>query len=246
MKRPSLFAGLSVLLGCISTGSLPPLDDPGERVVNLALELTADHESDREKAIAIFNYVRDEVQFGFTRRFDGASPNETLAAGRGHCNPQAALFASMLRAVGIDARMHFVTIGSEIIVDLFPDYAAPPRRIAHSYVDVVLDGTSYRVDGYLIDDELLRGAKARLGERVLGYGVHRDACNEWDGRSDCMAQFADRAMQLADHGRFDDPRGFYASEAYTQRLGALGAVLYRRFALGPANDAIAATRAWPE
>ncbi|MEM9187810.1 MAG: transglutaminase-like domain-containing protein [Myxococcota bacterium] len=222
----------------------PTLDRPSSLVRETAQGLTAGLGSPREKARAIFHFVRDEIQFGFTPYFDGATPNDTLALRLGHCNPQSALFASLLRAAGVPATQHFVDISNEIIADLFPPYAAPPSRITHSYTEVELDGESLDVDGYILDPTFHRSALALLSDedRTIGYGAHAEGVVTWDGRVSSMSQLADPGMVLADHGTFEDPAEFYDSDAYRQRLGAIGGFFYRAFALDPINARIHAIR----
>ena len=67
----------------------------------------------------IHDFVRDNIKFGFTKKFDLPSTLETLKFERGHCNPKATLFKEMLQMVGIEARLHFVTIKSDILFGIF-------------------------------------------------------------------------------------------------------------------------------
>lgn len=53
----------------------------------------------REVAVRLHDFVRD-IPFGFTPLFDGASPDATLALGRGHCIPKGSLFVAMLSLAG--------------------------------------------------------------------------------------------------------------------------------------------------
>jgi transglutaminase-like putative cysteine protease len=64
--------------------------------------------SDHDKAIALHNYVRDRVKFGFTRYFDTAKPDYTLACGIGHCNPKSWLMDSLSRGRTRAARHQFI------------------------------------------------------------------------------------------------------------------------------------------
>jgi len=48
-----------------------------------------------------------------------SSTSETLKFERGHCIPKAVLFKEMLKMVGIEARLHFVTIKSELLLGVF-------------------------------------------------------------------------------------------------------------------------------
>ncbi|CAN0432946.1 unnamed protein product, partial [Ectocarpus sp. 8 AP-2014] len=174
------------------------------------------------KAIALFVFVRDSIKFGFTSRFDAASPEETLEAGMGHCNPQGALFASLLQAQGIPARQRFVNLSNGVLRGVL---SPPPTRLLHSYVEVQLDGQDslgwIRVDGYIADPALFHAARARLVKENMteGYGVHVNGANEWDGASDSFCQMAEETTQVTEtFEAFDEPGLFYSSPENFQRL----------------------------
>jgi hypothetical protein len=209
-----------------------------------AAEITVGATSEREKAVRIYDWVRDEVEYGFTRRFDEADPAFTLEVGRGHCNPQTELVVALMRAAGLEARQRFVTIDADILDGLFPKRAKPPEELNHSYAEVRLDGRWVRIDGYAVDRELWLGGRARLAEegQAAGYGVHRDSCSEWDGGSDCMGQFVDPAWQRVLYEPIDPARSFYAGDGYTQRLSGLEGFLYRRFGVDWMNRKLQALR----
>ncbi|MDJ0789429.1 MAG: transglutaminase-like domain-containing protein [Myxococcota bacterium] len=195
--------------------------NPLSRARSLGLDLSTARD-DRERAVRIHDFVRDRVRFGLTPWFDVASPRKTLELGVGHCNPQGVLFASLLGAVGIDARLHFVTLTNDVLFGLWPDGGGPPRELSHAFSEVRLDGRWQRVDSYIVDPELRAGARLRLAEEglALGFGMHRDGTGAWDGRADAFSQFADDAMALEDHG-LQDPRAFYQSAPYRHRVGGV-------------------------
>lgn len=191
--------------------------------------LTRNAPTDVARALAIYQFVRDALPFGFTPAFDQATPEQTLKLGRGHCNPKGALFVAMLRAVNILARLHFVSISNDVLRGLFPAMAGPPPVLNHAFTEVCLNEQWLRVDGYVIDTPLYEAARRRLlaEERPLGYGIHIEGTVRWNGTTDCLIQYADPAtMTLADHGPFEDPATFYRSPAYTQDPGPLARRLF--------------------
>lgn len=189
--------------------------------------------SEARKAVAIFNYVRDTIQFGFTGRFDYATPDETLASKRGHCNPQGALFASLCQAVGLSARQHFVTIDNHVLEGVLDGFMPP--KLLHSYVEVDIDGITRSVDGYIAQKDLFEAARKRLekeGKRY-GYGVAVDGSIQFDGYSDCFVQMT--APPLEDFGAFDSPSLMYNSPKNFQNIPifarvffGLGTILFNR------------------
>lgn len=196
---------------------------PSPAVVRRANQIVSEAgaKTSRAKAIALFTFVRDSIKFGFTSKFDYASPEETLELQTGHCNPQGALFASLLQAEGIPARQRFVNLSNGVLRGVITS-ASP--RLVHSFVEVQIpdeDGRWIRVDGYIVDPLLFRAGRSRLIKegRKEGYGMHVDGSNEWDGRSDCFSQMADESSQVSeDLGVFDEPRLFYDSQRNFQRL----------------------------
>ncbi|GAB0493961.1 hypothetical protein MMPV_005249 [Pyropia vietnamensis] len=192
-----------------------------------AITAAAGATTPRASAVALYNYVRDTVAFGFTSRFDGAAPEETLATGRGHCTPKGALLAGLLNTVeGVSARQRFVRLDGGVLRGVLGDDPAP---VAHSYVEVTIadgggEGTEeapagtcaapdattsplparppprpIRIDGYVVDAPLAAAAAARLAaeRRPAGYGIHTAGCSDWDGVSDCFIQMADEDTQVS-------------------------------------------------
>lgn len=215
------------------------IGEPSPAVVQQANQIVsqAGAKTSRAKAIALFDFVRDSIKFGFTGKFDYASPEETLELQIGHCNPQGALFASLLQAEGIPARQRFVNLSNGVLRGVI---ASAPPRLVHSLVEVQIpdedglenagkDGVDtgkikdkwIRVDGYIVDPALFRAGRSRLIKegRQEGYGMHVDGSNVWDGRSDCFSQMADESTQVSEElGVFDEPRLFYDSQRNFQRL----------------------------
>ncbi len=220
------------------------LDKPSPRVVRLARGITAKSESKRDQALALFRFVRDHIQFGFTDRFDLATPDQTLDKRRGHCNPQAALFVAMLRSVDIPARQHFVTIENDILEGLFPGDRLPPL-LMHSYTYVQLDGEWLPVDSYILDPPMFRAVKRKLEQtgKPMGFGGHVAGANEWDGHERAMCQLVSDDMVIRDHGCFLEPDELYTSDHNPQRQSLLDRFMYRSFAVTPTNKRIAAIRA---
>lgn len=167
----------------------------------------------RAKAIAIHDYVREKIAFGFNRKFYDMRASEVLESRRGFCNNKSTLFAAMLRALGIPARVVFVDIDKEILHGV-----VDPRTpyVDHSYVEVSLDRDDkwLRVDSYIVDSQLFDKAKLLCKEsgRRVGWGVHRDGTNRWNGSGDSFSQFVrDDAANIStkEYGVFDDVGDFY-------------------------------------
>lgn len=205
--------------------------------------------TEHEKAIALHDYVRDNVKFGFNKYFDATPPDYTLACGQGHCNPKSRLMVSLFRAAGLESHQHFVVIPKDILKDAIPAsrYWMIPAEICHSYAEVKVDGTWCALDSYIVDTPLLRGAQDRLAEegRSLGYGVRADSVNTWDGHSNAFSQF-DRSMMIEDHGRVDDLEAYFRDKKYRNHaFGVRFNTMFRfmgEFGVAPINAHIERTR----
>ena len=193
-------------------------------VRELAGRTTAGCASERERAVALHDYVRDTVAFGFNPRFDIGPPEYVLSRRLGHCNPKSELMVALFREAAFEAHQHFVAIRSDILKGAIPASRAwiVPAELSHSYVDVQVDGRWCAIDSFIIDTRLLDAAQARLAAegRAIGYAVRRDSINTWDGQSDAFSQFSP-AMMLEDHGRVEDLDAYFRSPRYRHRLFGL-------------------------
>lgn len=194
------FTAATVAAGTIASFGAPAAAVPGDLSVTRYVDhdtaairqsaamVTAGLASDRDRAVALFRFVRDQVKFGFAAGFWDMSASDVLTTGRGYCNTKSTLFVALLRATGIPARQVFVEIDPEVLRGMI-DPGTP--WLDHSYTEVFLDGAWHATDAYIPDPALFQAAVARLRQekRRFGYGVHVDGQNDWDGASDSFAQY---------------------------------------------------------
>jgi len=206
------------------------------RVREAAERVTAELATERRKAIALHDYVRDNIKFGFNRYFDLSNPNHTLELAIGHCNPKGELMVALFREAGLEAHHHFVVLPKNIIKGIIPPGMRwlIPAELSHCYTEVKVEGTWCNIDSYILDGPLLTGARAKLSEedRTCGYGTHGQSTNHWDGRGDAFSQF-DKDMMLQDHGRVHDLGTYYRSDRYRNKvLGVQLNTFFRFFGKG--------------
>lgn len=184
-------------------------------------EVLGGRQDEREKAVALHNYVRDAVPFGINQYFDAATPEETLVCGRGHGNPKSGLMAALFQAAGFECCLHFVVIPKQILEDVIPGnrFWLIPNEISHSFVEVRVGGWWRRIDSYIVDTPLLNAATARLQRegRQMGYGVRLGSVNTWDGQGDAFSQFSEGSL-VEDHGRVEDPQAYLHSTRYRNKI----------------------------
>ena len=94
------------------------IDWDTEAVKNKAAELTKGLNTPREKAIALYYFVRDSIRHnpyapGFTPEDYKASV--TLERGNGYCQHKAILLVALARAAGIPARLGFVDVRDHLL-----------------------------------------------------------------------------------------------------------------------------------
>lgn len=186
-------------------------------------EIVAQHlsvsTSKKDLAIALHDYVRDTINFGFTPYFDHASVEKTLSLKTGHCNPQARLMVALFREAGFDARFQPVTITNAVLRGV----AETPPRLSHVFTEVKLDDKWVRLDSYIADPAFRERAIAKLKRKSkeLGYGVHVSATGIWDGESDSFSQIAGSHLIVQEHDVFDELDDFYKSDSYLHKFGPI-------------------------
>lgn len=185
----------------------------------------------RGKLARIFYYVRDEISFGFPPNGDFTKASETIAMGMGQCNTKGAMFVALCKAAGIPARMHFSHIKKEIQRGLFTGlaYWLMPKLISHSWVEVQVDGQWRRIDSYINDQKFYLAGKEELAKRGwdTGYSI---SCSSGQSSSDLnldQEAFVQMDAVVGDHGTWDDPAAYYATNKYSNRPNPFILFLYR-------------------
>ncbi|MFW9844508.1 MAG: transglutaminase family protein [Candidatus Thorarchaeota archaeon] len=143
--------------------------------------ITYDASSPREKALKIFNFIRDEILFNSTLKiFRKAST--TLRDGTiDYCN-KINLHIAFLRSVGIPARIRYSQIQKEFLKPFIPRFLFShiPNPIGHPWCECYLDGKWISCEA-LLDKELFRGMKK---ENLISDRDIRSI--DWDGRKDLI------------------------------------------------------------
>lgn len=194
---------------CIAPGEF--IDSEAHEIEAAVARLNIAESSPSERAVAIFNHVRDTIEYEFAIR---NTPGEykasfTIQDGRGFCVRKSILVAAMCRAAGIPA---------VVILSNMRDMSLSPRIVQmlgtdimynHGLAGVYLDGQWFKLDASL-SPELVAKKQYRLVE--------------FDGRSDALQSnttlTGDPHMEyVAYHGAYTDlpykqmMRGFDAGYA---------------------------------
>lgn len=183
-----------------------------------AEELTGDRTTPTSKTEAIFQYVRDQIAFGFPPRWDAVRSSETLQYGIGYCNTKATLFHALCRAAGVPSRIHTGLIDLQIMRGIFPSFAFTflPSAGGHTWMEIQVGGEWHPIDSYINDRPLYAAALRRLQEsgRPTGFSL-----SEANGPTSCELNlggpgFVHMGAVVEDHGTWDDFAEYMASARY--------------------------------
>ena len=128
-----------------------------------------------ERIRAIYNFVRDEMLFGYNID-DGIPASRVLVDGFGQCNTKGTLFMALLRPCGIPCRVHGFMIDKKLQKGAMTGivYRNAPQEILHSWVEILLGGRWYELEGFILDKGYLGSLQAAHPEcsgAFCGYGV---------------------------------------------------------------------------
>lgn len=124
---------------------------------------------------SIYNYVRDEIYFGYNVD-DSIPASKVLRDGYGQCNTKGTLFMALLRACGIPCRVHGFTIDKELQKGAMTGfvYKRAPQNVFHSWVEVYYEGQWYELEAFILDKAYLEKLQDKFSEcsgSFCGYGV---------------------------------------------------------------------------
>lgn len=204
-------------------GTTPLLDLQDSKLRLRVRSLTQLCTSDRDKAMALHNYVK-RLTFERPFKLRLRTAREVMKAGRGDAADKAALLVALLRRCNIPARIRFVELKGDIMRGFGASTAPTPRPV----VEIWLGARWVRTDTYIYDIEYVAAARQRLKDKSWewGYGIHRNGHSIWNGTDDAVLggfPMEEDPMVLQVMGVFDDPLQFVRSEVFKKK--------YRRFAL---------------
>ncbi len=212
----------------------PVIDCGHPAIIAAAERATTGFRTNIDRAVRLHDLVRD-IPFGWAPAFDDQTASEVLASEIGFCNTKSSLFAALLRAVGIPARIHFVAISRRTLRGLI---TPPGAYVDHSFTEVLLDEHWIATDSYNVDPALHRAAIAHLRAEnaQVGYGAHIHGTCTWDGRANAFSQFVDDGsvpdLSDADFGIHADIGAFHASGVGRNRPNPISRFAIRMLIIG--------------
>lgn len=128
-----------------------------------------------ERIKAIYNFVRDEILFGYNVD-DNIPASRVLTDGYGQCNTKGTLFMALLRACNIPCRIHGFTIDKVLQKGAMTGivYKNAPQNIFHSWVEVYFENKWVELEAFILDKKYLQKLQEKnstCSGAFCGYGV---------------------------------------------------------------------------
>lgn len=206
-------------------GSTPLLDLDDTRLRLRAKALTQLSKSQRDKALAIYGFVK-RVPFARPFKLRLRSPREVLDAGRGDALDKVGLLLALLRIEGIPARIRFMHLPGRTLHGLISRVSATARAVAEVWLDRWV-----ATDTYIFDAAYMAAARRRLGEegKETGYGIAQYGASIWDGMDDAFLlgpEIAQAGLVQGPEGVFDDPLAFVRSRLWRNTHPTLASTVH--------------------
>jgi hypothetical protein len=149
-------------------------------VQETAHRVVANGQTEQEKAILIFNFVRDTIRFSMA--FSKSKASQILKLGYGECITKTNVQVALLRAVGIPARMRWVMAQTKVLNGLVAPFMLRSMKTAASHF-----WTECFIQDHWISCEAL--LDKQLYEGMLRQGlITKDQIPtiDWDGEKDLV------------------------------------------------------------
>ena len=119
-----------------------------------------------ERIGAIYDFVQNNILFGFNLSADDIKASQVLKDGIGQCNSKGVLMMALLRKCRIPCRLHGFTIDKELQKGVAGGfiYALAPRYLLHSWVEVLVDNRWINLEGYILDRKYLTSVQQKYSD----------------------------------------------------------------------------------
>lgn len=198
---------------------------------NFLIELKNKNLDELELVEFLYSYVRDEVKFDFLSGIDDVTSGEVFEKGSGQCNNKTLLLFEMLRYFNFNVLAHFSTIDKNIHRGFFPNWMfwIVPEEIGHSWIDVEIKGKWVKLDGYINDQELFKGAMIINKSRnwKVGHSVADGACGASSDFSLDNDKFVQMEAVKVDFGSTRDALTYMRSSKNPNNVNFLKKFVYR-------------------
>ncbi len=118
------------------------IDSESPEIKEAVKECTAGLASDREKAVAIFYYVRDKIKYNpylISPEKKTFIASVILKYGEGYCVQKAILYAAMSRAAGIPCRLGFAIVKNHLTTPRLKELLGSDIFVFHGYNSILIE-----------------------------------------------------------------------------------------------------------
>lgn len=192
------------------------IDYDTEAIKGKAHELTEGLQADKEKAIALYYFVRDGIKHNAYAPLydpDRYKASAILQTGNGFCQQKAILLVALARVAGIPARLGFVNVRDHLLSDTFRAMIGGINILPfHGYAELYIDGKWIHASpAYDID---ICRRKRFVPVEFDGINDAKDSPYDLDGNP--------HMEHLKYHGPYEDFPWDEILNYYTEWAGTLG------------------------
>lgn len=192
------------------------IDCDTKAVKDKAQELTSELQTGKDKSIALYYFVRDEIKHNaYAPLHDPGryKASATLHDGNGFCQQKAILLVALARAIGIPARVGLIDVRDHLISDRFREMIGGINILPlHGYAELYIDGKWIHASP-AYDIEICR-RKRFVPVEFDGANDAKDSPYDLDGRP--------HVEHLKYHGPYEDFPWDYIQKYYVEWSGLLG------------------------
>ena len=205
--------------------SSPLIDLSDHKLRQLALSLTRACSGERERAIAIYKFVR-RLPLVARRKWRLRTAVEVIEKRGGDAVDKATLLVALLRLAGLPARLIFAPSHGGMQRGLPVELSPMSRPI----VEVWLAERWVRTDTFVFDVPYMTAARHRLSNKheEYGYGISRAGALDWDGNRDAYVLGVEQEDDLtpSNSRSYRDARDFLAAMPFAQRVAWLARLIW--------------------
>ncbi|MBD3197907.1 MAG: transglutaminase [Candidatus Lokiarchaeota archaeon] len=192
------------------------LDFDKKKVRNKALEITKSAETNSEKAIELFYWVRDKIKYNMMSYVPKIKANfkasVTLRRGYGFCVSKSILLASFGRAVDIPTRLHLVDIINHKISEKVVEFMGTNVMYYHGYAEFYLNERWIKL--------------APIFDKMTAEKAGFLPLTEFDGKNDALFSHDDLdgnifVEYINDHGIYSDLPLKTIEKTFDEKYGSI-------------------------
>jgi transglutaminase-like putative cysteine protease len=173
------------------------IDSDSPEIIAYANKLCRGIQSDKDRAIALYYGVRDDIRYdpySMEDRREAARASSILEKKAGFCVPKAVLLTAVLRAKGIPARPGFADVKNHLATQRLRDLMKIDLFVYHGYVEIFLDNAWTKATP-AFNLTLCQNFNVKPLEFD---GVHDSLFHEFDTQGNRHMEY------VKDHGTFSD------------------------------------------